>query len=220
MAPSSRASSVIVFLAVALWIALGGRASAHRLDEYLQAARIGIRPDRVHVQLDLTPGTAIAEAVIRSIDRDGDGALSVEEQTAYARRVVSASHLALDGQLLTMTPSTSRLATADALRNGEGTITVDADAALPRLAGGRHQLVFRNGSDADSAVFLANALVPETDRISIGRQTRDADQRQLAIDFAIAGTEAMSTLEAVLITLSGAGILMVPVMRRRRRHRA
>jgi hypothetical protein len=36
-------------------------ASAHRRDEYLQAARIAVGPDRVRIELDLTPGMAVAD---------------------------------------------------------------------------------------------------------------------------------------------------------------
>ena len=60
--------------------------SAHRRDEYLHAVRIAVEPDRVHFEMSLTPGIAIADAIIREIDQDDDGALSSGEQQAYARR--------------------------------------------------------------------------------------------------------------------------------------
>ena len=46
--------------------------TTHRLDEYLQAARIDLQRAAVCVTLELTPGAAVAESVIRTIDRDGD----------------------------------------------------------------------------------------------------------------------------------------------------
>ena len=61
--------------------------SAHRTEDYLQAARIGVEPDRVQVTLDLTPGTGVAESFIAAIDREGDGSLSAEEQRAYAGQI-------------------------------------------------------------------------------------------------------------------------------------
>ena len=45
-------------LALALTIAGGAGVSAHRRDEYLQAARLAIDPGRVQLELDLTPGIA------------------------------------------------------------------------------------------------------------------------------------------------------------------
>ena len=76
---------VVAFLAV---MAAVNGLSAHRLDEYLQAARIDIEPDRAEVQLDLTPGVAVAEGVIADIDRDRDGVLSADEKDAYVSRVM------------------------------------------------------------------------------------------------------------------------------------
>ena len=55
--------------------------SAHRRDEYLQAARLAIDPGRVQLELDLTPGIALAEAIIADIDRNRDGSLSAGRAT-------------------------------------------------------------------------------------------------------------------------------------------
>ena len=71
--------------------------SAHRRDEYLQAARLAIDPDRVQLELDLTPGIALAEAIIADIDRNRDGSLSQDEQRAYGSLVLSALTLEVDG---------------------------------------------------------------------------------------------------------------------------
>ena len=50
-------------------VAAGTGISAHRLDECLQAALIDIAPDRITLELDVTPGVAIAESLIPEIDR-------------------------------------------------------------------------------------------------------------------------------------------------------
>ena len=67
-------------LALAIVIVSAISLSAHRMDEYLQAARIAIDPDRVEIELDLTPGIALAESILADIDRNHDGLLSAEEQ--------------------------------------------------------------------------------------------------------------------------------------------
>ena len=56
-------------MGLALTIAAGAAThlSAHRLDEYLQAARLGIDPDRVELQLDLTPGAAVPARIRRPV---------------------------------------------------------------------------------------------------------------------------------------------------------
>jgi hypothetical protein len=168
------------------------------------------------VELDLTPGVAVADRVVQRIDTDGDGALSIEEQQTYARQVLSSVALRIDGTPLQLTLVASHFPDVDAVGRGEGTIRLDVDIVVPLLTNGRHQLFFRNGSDPDWSAYLANALMPETDRISIARQVRDASQRELTIDFDVRGTQALSAGESVFFTLAGAAVLLVPLFRRRR----
>ena len=54
----------------------------------------------MELELDLTPGVAVADAIIADIDRDRDGALSADEKRAYVERVLDAIELRVDGQLL------------------------------------------------------------------------------------------------------------------------
>jgi hypothetical protein len=215
MAPSSRASrGTALLIGAATSIALSAGVSAHRLDEYLQTARIAIQPDRVHVELDLTPGVAVADRVVQCLDKDGDGALSIEEQQTYARQVLSSIALRVDGTPLQMTLVASQFPGVEAVKRGEGTIRLDLDSVVPLLPAGRHQLFFRNANDPDSAAYLANALMPENDEISIARQVRDASQRELTIDFDVRGTQALSAVESVFFTLAGAAALLLPLLRR------
>ncbi|HXI29434.1 MAG TPA: hypothetical protein VNG89_13440, partial [Vicinamibacterales bacterium] len=60
-------------IAAAVFAGTVARVSAHRRDEYLQAARLAIDPGRVQIELDLTPGIALAEAILADIDRNRDG---------------------------------------------------------------------------------------------------------------------------------------------------
>src|SRR5580765_8182089 len=68
--PAVRGTALAVALAAA--VTLGTAASAHRRDEYLQAARLAVEPGRVDLELDLTPGIEVAEAIIADIDGDRD----------------------------------------------------------------------------------------------------------------------------------------------------
>ena len=63
-------------IAAALMVGAGSATSAHRRDEYLQAARIAVDPDRVRIELDLTPGIEVADGVIAGIDTDRSGTIS------------------------------------------------------------------------------------------------------------------------------------------------
>jgi hypothetical protein len=198
-----RAGDRRAWLIALLTMAIAGSGvSAHRLDEYLQAARIAIEPDRADVELDLTPGIAVAEGVIAGIDRDGDGSLSAAEQRAYVARVLGAVAVDLDGRALGVQPINAAFPEPDALRRGDAAIRLQARAVLPPLAAGRHQLRFRNANDRDVGVYLANALVPVSDRIGVTAQRRDRGQTELTIDF-VAAAPATSMSGWLLCGVAG-----------------
>ena len=185
MASSSRASSAAVVLALVL---ASGELSAHRYDELLQAARIGIASQRVEVELSLTPGMAVANGVISEIDRDRDGVLSESERRDYVATVTSAMQLAIDGRPMRAAAVASTFPPVAALRGGDSAIELRLAATLPSLPSGRHRVSFSNAYRGDIAVYLANALVPDDDRITIVNQQRDPEQRATTIDYAIAST--------------------------------
>jgi hypothetical protein len=165
--------------------------SAHRRDEYLQAARLAVEPDRVELQLDLTPGIDVADAIIGDIDRDRDGALSAREQQAYVGRVFGLLELHIDGHALAAEPDASTFPDLGAVRRGEGTIRLRSTVSLPHVSSGAHQLVFRNRHRPDVSVYLANALIPDGDRVAITAQRRDSDQRELTIDYTVRAQRAL-----------------------------
>jgi len=160
-------------------------ASAHRLDEYLQAARIAVEPDHVLLELDLTPGVAIAGTVVADIDRDRDGSLSQAEQQDYAGRVLETLDLAVDDRPVTVRPGTATFPEASALLRGEGTIQLRTRLSLPAQSAGAHHVLFRNRYRRDISVYLANALVPASDHIAVTAQHREADQRDLTIEYQV-----------------------------------
>ena len=162
-----------------------GSTSAHRRDEYLQAAKIGLQPDGVQIELDLTPGIDVAESIIAAIDRDGDGLLSDEEQAGYAAHVVRALELELDQGPLPLRLTSWMFPDPAAVRRGEGTIRLAASAGHVSLSSGRHQILFKNDHARGGSAYLANALVPESARLSVTAQRRDRDQRELRIDYSV-----------------------------------
>ena len=159
--------------------------SAHRRDEYLQAARIAVEPEQVNISLDLTPGIDVADAVMADIDQDGDAALSESEKDGYAARVAGGLTLDVDGQPLRVDTVEVTFPGITAFRRGEGTIQLQVRARLPRLSSGRHYLRFRNDERRATSVYLANALVPESDRVSVTGQRRTPSQSELTIDFTL-----------------------------------
>ena len=185
----------------------GTDASAHRTGDYLQAARIGLEPDRVLITLDLTPGIDVAESFIAALDHDGDGALSTDEQRGYAGQVVSALKIAIDERPLQPRVVSWSFPEPSAFRRGEGTIRLTIQAMLPRGSAGSHRLLYRNAHLAGHSAYLANALVPESSRVTVTAQRRDSDQSELTIEYAVRA-DSTAAVAWVLGSLA-AGFLMV-----------
>jgi hypothetical protein len=205
------------FALAAIAVVIAGTVlSAHRRDEYLQAARLAIDPDRVHIELDLTPGIAVAEQVLADIDRDANGSFSAAEARAHAARVLTAVALDVDGVPLHVELVDSDAPAIDAVARGEGTTRIRAAAALPRLADGLHHLRYRNTYRSDIGVYLANALVPASDRVIVGTQRRDVDQRELIVDYTLRDDPATRVRHGLSLSVTGAVVLLVNVWWRRR----
>ena len=202
-----------VALALAAVISLATVASAHRRDEYLQAARLAVEPGRVDLELDLTPGIAVADATIADIDRDRNQVLSAEEQRAYLERVLDGIVLEFDGRPLHLEIIGSTFPSLDAFRRGEGTLRLQSAVVLPRQAEGHHQLSLRHRDPRDGSVYLANALVPTSDRVAITAQRRDATQSELTIDYVLRPESAASPPGWLLGGLLGVAVLAAVLIR-------
>jgi hypothetical protein len=211
-----RASRRTAFLLLAaLSVASGVAVSAHRRDEYLHAARIAVEPGRVTLEMQLTPGIAVADGIIGDIDGDRDGVLSPFEQRAYAQLVLSRVALHVDeAQPLRLTLMDSRFPAVAAMRTGDASIALRVEAAMPPLTAGAHRLLFRNGNEGEGTVYLANALVPETDRVAVTGQQRRFDQSELIIAFEV--RETVSGRRWAWFGLAGAVMLAVPLTTRTR----
>jgi hypothetical protein len=212
-------SSALGALTLLLVLMSGSWTSAHRRDEYLQAARLGIDPDRVELALDLTAGIAVAEVVLSEIDRDKDGMVSVAEARAYSDRVLSAIALDVDGIPLRVELVESTFPTFDTVRKGEGTTRIQATASMPRLDDGLHHLRYRNAYRSDIGVYLANALVPASDRVIVAAQRRDVNQRDLVIDYMLSGQRTPTARRGLSVGVAGAIILIANVWWRTRTRR-
>ncbi len=197
-----------IVLAITTTLVVSTDVSAHRREDYLQAARIDLASNSVLITLDLTPGIAVAESFLSALDHDRDGALSRDEQRAYAGLVVSALEVAIDDRPLQPRLVSWSFPEVSAFRRGEGTIRLKIHATLPGVAAGPHRLSFRNTHMADHSAYLANALVPESARVTVTAQRRDRDQSELTIEYTIRADSADATLAWVLGSLAAA-LLMV-----------
>lgn len=170
-------------IAWALSLAAPPPAQAHRLDEYLQAVRVGVETNAVFLELDLTPGIETAPKLISILDLNRDGAIASDEGAAYADRVRSDLRLRVDGRRVVPGASVEVLPTVAELRSGAGVIRLRLDAGLAPWRPGRHRVELENRHAPVTSVYLANALHPSSSQIIVVQQKRDPDQRKFRVDF-------------------------------------
>jgi hypothetical protein len=175
----SRAAAV----AVALTVVAVATTLAHRRDEYLQAARLAVDPDRVQLELALVPGVAIVDHVLSEIDINGDGQIGSAEARTYSQKLVGGLILEIDHRPLRLVMTDIQVSPLPSIRRGEGAISITAAATLPALDAGDHRLHYRNTHRSDIGAYLANALVPASDRVTITSQERDDRQQDLVIAY-------------------------------------
>ena len=176
------------FVALSAWFSSAPLASAHRLDEYLQASRLSVGTDRVDLETDLTPGAAIADEMLAWIDRNGDGRISDDEADAYAKEMLRAVPLKVDGLPTPVGLVRSSFPEWSDVRLGVGVIRLRATASIPAAGAGagQHVISFLNTHKPESSVYLVNALISDDPRIQLGRPLRDYLQHGMTLDYAVA----------------------------------
>jgi hypothetical protein len=183
---------------ILLLLSLARAASAHRLDEYLQATLISVSRDRIDLSLRLVPGIAVAPSVIAAIDTDHNGVLSPSEQQAYAQRTLANLSLTLDGATLHPVLVSATFPTLAEMRDGLGEIHIDATAAYP-ISGTNRTLVLEARNPPPKAVYLVNALVPSDPLIHILAQKRNDLQSSYELDFTQSAPSPSSSFRTSLI---------------------
>ena len=156
---------------------------AHRDDQYLQATLVAIEPSGVRLQINLTPGVAVAEQVIAPIDRDRDGTISAQEAAAYAELLKRDLTLRMDGRKLELKLTASEFVPPAELRTGSGIIQMEFSAILGPLAAGPHRLTLENRHLTKMSVYLINAARPRFATVEITRQKRNDNQSAGEIEF-------------------------------------
>ena len=188
------------------WLWAAAPAGAHRLDEYLQATRIGVSQGRIDLEIDLTAGASIAEQIFAMVDANRDGQINDAEGDAYARRVIDAIRLSVDSRPLSVTLVSRTFPDRQAMELGLGTIRLRATAPASASTG-RHALVYLNTHVAASSVYLVNALLPSDERIQISAQQRDVEQRGVTVDYRVAPSEGWVRGGWLLTAVAMLGVL-------------
>jgi hypothetical protein len=156
---------------------------AHRLDEYLQATIVVIEPDRVRLQINLTPGVAVAERVVALIDQDHDGMISTNEAAAYSESLKQDLVVRLDQRNLKLKTTASYFPGPAELRTGWGFIQLEFSATAGKLSAGLHSITIENRHLRGVSVYLVNAAQPASGSVQIMKQTRNENQTTGEIEF-------------------------------------
>jgi hypothetical protein len=164
-------------------LAFPSTACAHRLDEYLQATLVAIEPGDVRLQINLTPGVAVADQVLAVIDRDRDGVISPNEAAAYAELLKSDLIVRLDERNVELKLIASNFPELAELRTGWGIIQMEFSATPGSLAAGAHTLTIENRHLPTVSVYLINAAQPRSGSVQIITQRRNENQSAGEIAF-------------------------------------
>lgn len=206
-------------LLIAAALASGGaRVAAHPVDEFVQATLVAVEPGAIRFQMNLTPGTAMAERVLALIDRDRDGLISTNEAAAYAELVRRDLAVRLDGREVELKLAALNFPEPAEMRTGWGIIQLEYSLTTGSLAGGPHKLAFNNRHHPVASAYLLNAGRPESAAVKITGQRRNEDQSSGEIDFDFQPSAGGGGIAGIFVPVAGViALLLVGVWGRRRR---
>jgi hypothetical protein len=174
----------------AVLLALSTLASAHLLDEYEQATRIGLARDHVTLTLRMTAGVEVASRVFALIDTDRDGRVSPAEGRAYGRRWLRTATLKVDGRSPRLTLVRAQVPPLSEMKTGEAPIYLEFTAKVAASTPGPHSLIYENQHQPQISTYLVNALRPDDRAIVIHGQHRDRLQHRIRLDYTVAARPA------------------------------
>ena len=172
-----------LFAAAAILLSLGTSAFAHRLDEYLQATIISVERNHIQVSMRLIPGVAVASTVLASIDGNGDGVISEDEQRAYAARVLRDLSITVDGTSARPALISQKFPAIAEIKEGLGEIRIEFTVDLAS-GGPERKIVIENHHENGISVYLVNCLVPADPDIRVLAQNRNVTQSFYQLDYA------------------------------------
>jgi len=190
-------------------IVFASTAGAHVLDEYLQAMLVSIEPGEIRLQINLTIGVEVADKVLPSIDRDGDGVISPQEQAAYAQQFERDLVARLDRHELELNLISSRFPDVVDLRGGVGIIQLELSAPPGALTSGPHALSVENRHFPAIGAYLFNAANPNSADIQITQQKRNINQSDGEIVFTYRPSTKSSNVVGITALLAVLAVIVV-----------
>jgi hypothetical protein len=197
--------------------ALPSAAFAHRLDECLQATIVAIEPGELRLRINLTPGAAVAEAVIALIDRNHDDVISAAEAAAYAGALRGDLAAKVDESDIELSLADCEVASPADLRTGSGIIRVEFTGGIGPLAPGNHSVTLENRHLAPASVYLVNAAAPRSRAIRIIRQSRNDNQSVGEIRYTFEPSARRSSLVGMGVSAAAAGAAFAGIWWARKR---
>ena len=183
MARSVKAMVMVRFLLLLGLLGLPLNVFGHRLDEYLQATLVTIEPETLRLQINLTPGVAVAEQVLALIDADRDGVVSTNEAAAYGGKLKRELIVKFDDREVELKLAGSNFPPVTELRAGSGIIQVEFVAKIGPLSAGPHRMKFENRHMPIIGVYLFNAAQSRLKSVEIQGQKRNKTQSVGEIEF-------------------------------------
>jgi hypothetical protein len=170
--------------ALALLALAAGPALAHPYDEVVQGAYLTLAPGQVRLELDLTPGPAVAGALLAALDRNGDQKVTDQEARAYAAQVLSQSRLLLDGSAVRWRVERVSMPDYQSLKLQSDTLKIFAVADRPDRPG-PHTLSYDNRYQPAKSQCIANIFLQPGGgwRYAVAGQKHSEDGRGLTVSF-------------------------------------
>ena len=152
-------------------------------------------PSAWQIELDLTPGIAIAPSVLAEIDRDRRWERR-RRRSARVRRARAGRHPAgVDGRPLPLELVERAVPHRIDHVQRRGHDSPRLTVAVPPLAAGGHRISYRNDHRRDIAgVSRQCARSPRSDRVAVHAQRRSVDQRDIVIEYDLDGEAARTRI--------------------------
>jgi hypothetical protein len=166
---------------------LSGSAAAHPVDEVVQGAYLTLVPGEVRLELDITPGTQVAGALLIALDTHADQSITDAQARAYAESVVQQSSLVLDDAAVPWSLESVSVPPYQNLKLASDTIKIYTVAKRPDRAG-PHTLRYENRYEPAKSQWIANIfLQPGPDwRYEVTGQRRSDDGALLTVTYTAA----------------------------------
>ncbi|MFS4438151.1 hypothetical protein ACMA5I_08050 [Paracoccaceae bacterium GXU_MW_L88] len=129
----------------AMLVAAPALAAAHPHSYVDQQVQLSLGMDSAQITVVIVPSANEGEAIFAHLDRDGDGAISDAEASAFARAVLDKAALMADGETVKLENAQIAMPEADAIQGGLGPIRLRADAPLALAPDTEHEIAFTIG---------------------------------------------------------------------------